>query len=180
MRGFFTRQVPPFHRLLLIESGSRRIFDRLIPHLYEVHGEEMEIDLVTCFAEPPEGFRGRIFNVNDYRGRGARRRLYAQLAERKYNAAGMICSGEPLLSKWKWAIAAQLKSKFFIVNENCDYFPVDWGHTGMLAHVALFRAGLTGGAAIPTIARLLFFPFVLAYLIGYAAVIHLRRKWRTL
>jgi len=140
----------------------------------------MQADLVTCFAAPPEGFQGRVFNVNDYRGRDARKRLYAELAARDYNACGIICSGEPLMTKWKWVLGAKLKSKIFIVNENCDYFCVDWGHTRMLLHVALFRLGLTGGAAIPTIARLLFFPFVLAYLISYAGIVHLRRKLRTL
>ncbi len=140
----------------------------------------MDADLLTCFAEAPDGFRGRVFNVNDYRGRDARGRLYAELAARDYNAAGIICSGEPLLAKWKWVLGAKLKSKLFIVNENCDYFCVDWAHTRMLLHFALFRMGLTGAAAIPTIARLLFFPFVLAYLIAYAGIVHLRRKLRTL
>jgi hypothetical protein len=44
-----------------------------------------------------------------------------------------------------------------------------------MLHFILFRAGLTGAAAIPTIARLLFFPLSLAYLLLYAAFVHLRR-----
>jgi len=180
LRGFFTQRVPPFRRILLVESGSRRILDRLIPHLFEVHGETLEIDLVTCFGDAPQAFRGKIFNVNEYRGRDARRRLYSTLAARHYDLAGIVCSAEPLMTKWKWALAWKLDAKLFVVNENCDYFCVHWPQTRTIVHFALFRAGLTGGAAIPTIARLLFFPFVLAYLLAYAAVVHLRRKLRTL
>lgn len=172
--------MPPLERVLLIESGSRRIFNRLVPHLREVHGDTMEMDLVTCFAGVPDGFRGTVYRVTDYRGREARKRLYALLAERRYDVAGIICSGEPLMTKWKWSLAARLRSKIFIVNENCDYFSADWAHTRMMLHFALFRMGLTGGAAIPTLARLLFFPVVLGYLIAYAAIVHLRRKLRTL
>jgi hypothetical protein len=49
-----------------------------------------------------------------------------------------------------------------------------------MLHFMLFRAGLTGGAAIPTIARLIFFPVMLAYLMVYAGFVHLRRKLRTI
>jgi hypothetical protein len=49
-----------------------------------------------------------------------------------------------------------------------------------MAHFMLFRAGLTGAAALPTIARLLFFPLTLAYLLLYAGAVHLRRRIRIL
>jgi len=180
LRYFFSRGNPPFTKVLLIESGSRRLFDDLIGNLYGTYGEQLEIDLVTCYAGLPQGFRGKVFRVTDYEGRAARKRLYAELKAENYSIAGMICSGEPIMTKWKWALAAQLPAKIFALNENGDYFWLDWSHWRVMLHFALFRAGLTGAAAIPAIARLLLFPLTLAYLLGYAAVVHARRKLRML
>ena len=180
MRSFFTRSTPPFTKVLLIESGSRRLYDDLIPNLYDTYGDQLQIDLVTCFAGVPEGFRGEVFRVADYSGRAGRKRLYAELIARQYPIAGMICSGESIMTKWKWALAARLPVKVFALNENGDYFWMDWGHWRVMTHFILFRAGLTGAAAIPTIGRLFFFPATLAYLMLYAAFVHLRRKVRIL
>jgi hypothetical protein len=179
VRHFFTSRTPPFTRALLIESGSRRLLDSLVPSLYQFYGEALEIDLVTCFAGVPEGFRGTVYRVADYSGRAGRKRLYAELVSRGYPILGMICSGESIMTKWKWALAARVPAKVFALNENGDYFWVDWSHWRVILHFALFRAGLTGAAAIPTIARLVFFPVSLAYLLTYAGLVHLRRKLRT-
>jgi hypothetical protein len=179
LRYFFRRGHPPFTKVLLIESGSRRLFDGFIAGLYETYGEQLEIGLVTCFAGVPEGFRGEVFRVTDYQGRAGRKRLYAELAARQYPIAGMICSGESIMTKWKWSLAARLRSKIFALNENADYFWFDWSHSRVILHFALYRAGLTGSAAVPTIARLVFFPLTLAYLLLYAGFVHLRRKLRT-
>ncbi len=180
MRYFFRRHQPPFTRVLLVESGSRRLFDDLIAGLYETYGEQLEIDLVTCFAGVPQGFRGTVYRVTDYTGPVARKRLYAELEAGQYPILGMICAGESIMTKWKWMLAARLPVKVFVLNENADYFWLDWGHWRVIAHFALFRVGLTGAAAIPTIARLVFFPVTLAYLLLYAGVVHLRRRIRTL
>ncbi len=179
MRHFFTRSTPEFTRVLLIESGSRRLFDQFIPALQRFYGEQLEIDLVTCFARLPEGFRGKVYRVSDYAGRTGRKRLYAELNAHGYPILGMICSGESIMTKWKWALAANVRSKVFALNENGDYFWVDWAHWRIMLHFALYRAGLTGAGAIPTIARLLFFPVSLLYLLSYAGVVHLRRKLRS-
>lgn len=180
MRHFFTRGNPPFTKVLLIESGARRLFDDLIAGLYETYGEQLEIDLVTCYAGVPQGFRGKVFRVTDYPGSKSRKRLYTELAAEQYPIAGIICSGEPIMTKWKWVLAAKVPAKFFVLNENGDYFWIDWGHWRMMANFALYRAGMTGAATIPTIGRLLFFPVTLTYLLLYAAFVHVRRKLRTL
>ena len=180
MRHFFSRSSPPFTKVLLVESGSRRLFDNLVPALQEMYGGQLQIDLVTCFAGAPAWLRGEIFRVADYGGRAGRKRLYAELAAREYPVMGMICSGESIMTKWKWALAARLPSKVFALNENGDYFWMDWGRWQVMLHFALFRAGLTGAGAIPTMARLAFFPVSLTYLLLYAGIAHLRRKLRTL
>lgn len=178
MRYFLRRSIPPLTRVLLIESGSRGVFDRLIPVLHQFGGEAMEIDLLTCHREIPADFRGRVFRVQDYTNPASRQQLYRELAEREYAAAGILCSGEPIMTKWKWSLAARLRSKIFIINEFAGFVWLDWAHWRNLAHFARVRLGLSGSAALPTLARLLLFPFSLAYLLLFAAVVHTRRRIR--
>ncbi|HVO97815.1 MAG TPA: hypothetical protein VMT15_07100 [Bryobacteraceae bacterium] len=176
MRYFFSRQVPPLTRILLVESGSRHLFDTLIPMLFQIFGEGLQMDLITCFAGLPTGFRGDVFRVTDYTDPASRARLLADLKSREYAAIGIICAAEPVMTKWKWWLAARVPAKLFVVNENCDFFWADWAHWRLILHFVFFRAGLTGAAAIPAIARLLFFPFTLSYLLLYAGIVHLRRR----
>ncbi len=182
MRYFLSKRLPPFTRVLLIESGSRDLFEELLRGLYDVY-PEMRADLVTCFEGVPTTFRagaGQVYRVGDYSGRALRKRLYRELAQNHYDAAGMICSGQPIMTKWKCVLAARLPAKIFILNENGDYFWLDRGHLTHIRQFILFRAGLTGSGAVRTLARLVSFPFTLLYLILYALTVHLRRKLRTL
>jgi hypothetical protein len=114
--------------------------------------------------------------VTDYTEPSSRLRLLNDLKSRKYAAVGIICAAEPIMTKWKWWLAAKIPAKLFVVNENCDFFWADWGQRRLILHFMLFRAGLTGAAAVPAIARLLFFPITLSYLLLYAGFVHLRRK----
>jgi hypothetical protein len=180
LRYFFRRHLPASSRILLIESGSRHLIEGVIPTLHRAFGEAVEIDLVTCFPGVPRGFEGKVFRVTDYGGASGRDRLLADLARQDYRLAGMICAAEPIMTKWKWWLALRVPAKFFILNENGDYFWFDWGHRRMIARFAAYRAGLTGSAAVPALARFLMFPLTLAYLILYACTVHLRRRIRTL
>jgi len=182
MRYFLSRSVPPFSRVLLVESGSRDLFEELLSGLYG-HHPQMKADLVTCYAGVPKNFRtelGNVYRVTEYPDGRSRQRLYKQLAANRYVIVGIICSAEPIMTKWKWMLAARLSGKVFVLNENGDYFWLDRGHLGAIRHFVLFRAGLTGTGAVRALARLVLFPFTLLYLILYAATIHLRRKLRTL
>jgi hypothetical protein len=175
LRYFFRRHLPPSQRILLIESGSRHLIEGVLPNLRRNFGENVAIDLLTCYPGVPKGFDGEVFRIGDYGGAAGRDRLLADLAPQDYRLAGMICAAEPIMTKWKWWLAARMKAKFFILNENGDYFWFDWGHRHMIAKFAAYRAGLTGSAAVPALARFLMFPLTLAYLILYACTVHLRR-----
>lgn len=182
MRYFISRDIPPFRRVLLVESGSRYLFESLLPGLYCTHPENLRVDLVTCYPGLPAGFdsaRGDVFRVADYLGRAARKGLYARLTAGQYDIIGIICSGEAIMTKWKWALAWQVPAKLFILNENGDYFFVDRGQLGVIKHFALYRAGLSGSAGVTTLMRLALFPFTFAYLLLFAAYVHLRRIART-
>jgi hypothetical protein len=181
LRYFFRRHLPPSPRILLIESGSRHLIEGVIPLLRASHGASIEIDLVTCFPGVPRGCDGRVFRIGDYRdGAAGRSRLRAELAQRGYQIAGMICAAEPVMTKWKWWLAVRVPAKFFILNENGDYFWLDWERRRTILQFAAYRAGLTGAAAVPALVRFFLFPLTLAYLILYACTVHLRRRIRSL
>ena len=180
MNRFLTRRVPPLRRVLLVESGSRQVFDRFVPHLSEKF-PAASVDLVTCYSGQPEGFdkvSGSVYRVVDYTTRESRNQLFAELAANRYDVIGILCSGEPIMTKWKWALAWNVQSKVFVLNENGDYFWVDRGHLTTIRHFVLFRAGLSGARAFPTLTRVAAFPFVLLYLVLYAAFVHTQRALR--
>jgi len=144
-------------------------------------GDEIPMDLVTCYSGLPEGLRPettRIYDVTRYRGKQARQRLYDELAQQHYSLLGIVCSGEPLLTKWKWVLALRLRAKVIIINENGDYFSLDRKHANNLRRLMLNRADLAGAGAARTLARLFLFPFTLAYLLLYATAVHARRALR--
>ena len=182
MRHFFTKSIPPFSRVLLVESGSRELFENLLPVLYRNH-PEMRCDLVTCYAGAPKNFRsdqGSLYRVTDYPDSSSRQRLYDELGRNCYVIVGIICSAEAIMTKWKWMLAARLPGKVFVLNENGDSFWLDRGHLAAIRYFILFRAGLTGSGAVRTLARVVLFPFTLLYLILYAVAVHFRRSLRTL
>jgi hypothetical protein len=178
---FFSRDIPEFERVLLIESGSRYLFDAFLAPLYQQHPEMTRCDLVTCFPGTPQGFdvsRGSVYRTQEYAGSEGRARLYQILKANRYSVGGLISSGEPYLFKWKWALFAHVPAKYFVLNENGDYFWLDYSNWRIIRHFLLFRAGLSGGEAVGTLARMALFPFTLIYLLLFAAYYHLRRKAR--
>jgi hypothetical protein len=181
MRYFLTGRQPAPAAILLVESGSRRIFERLIPFLRQMWGEDVFIDLVTCYATLPAGFLAettRIYGVANYRGREARRKLYRELAANRYSLMGIICSNERIMTKWKWTLAFRIPAKIFIVNENGDFFWLDRVHTKAIRQFAMVRTGLAEAGAVRTIARVVLFPFTVLYLLLYATAVHTRRALR--
>jgi hypothetical protein len=165
--------------MVLVESGPREIFETLLPNLYP---HNPSIDLVTCYAGAPKSFRensGRIFNIADFQGKEGRTRLYRELQSRGYGSIGIVCADLPIMTKWKWALAVKVPAKLFVINENGDFFWADYSNSRTIVHFLLFRAGLTGAEAVPTLTRLLLFPFTLMFLLTYAAAVHMRRALRT-
>jgi len=165
--------------VLLVESGSRKVSQRLLAVLSDTW-PEIEIDVVTCYPGEPEGLQGRVYRVTDYKGPAQRKRLYRDLAARQYGLTGILCTADPIMTKWKWVLAARLRSKIFVVNENADFFWLDRGHWRNALRMAQTRTGITGTAGIPALAQWLFFPVTLAYLLLFAGAVHIKRKVRML
>lgn len=180
MRYFLSRRIPHADAILLIESGTRGLLEKVIPGLHQTWGSDVALDLVTCYARLPEGMPedARVYRTTEYRDRDARKRLLAELRANRYGLVGMICSGEPIMMKWKWALALRLPAKVFLINENGDYFWLDRGHLDLIRQIVLLRSGLAGTGAVRTLARVVCFPFALTYLLLYAAVAHARRAFQ--
>src|SRR5882757_9596660 len=118
MRYFLTRRHPDVSRILLIESGSRYLLEGIISGIRGTYGAGIFVDLVTCYPGLPAGFDAAtttVYRVTDYRGPVGRSRLYRELARNRYSIAGIVCSAEPIMTKWKWSIAARLPAKIFVL-----------------------------------------------------------------
>ena len=181
MRYFLTGRQPPVRAILLVESGSRGLLEKIVPSLRQTWGNDVRIDLVTCYSSLPRGFdpeTTRVYRVAAYRGRKGRQKLYRELARTGYSLVGIVCSEEPVMTKWKWVLALRIPAKVFVVNENGDYFWLDRPHLGVIRRFVLLRSGLAGAGAVRTLARLFLFPFTLLYLLLYAATVHARRALR--
>jgi hypothetical protein len=181
LRFFFRSTIPPFRRVLLVESGGRHLLEDILPGICGLHQELERCDIVTCFPGVPRNFdpaRGRVYRVADYAGREGRKRLYKELGAADYSILGIICSGEAIMTKWKWVLAWKLRAKLFVLNENCDYFWCDRTNLGIMKNLALYRAGLAGEEGLATLARLALLPFTLTYLLLFAGVEHWKRRQR--
>lgn len=181
MRYFFGRRLPPFTRMLLVESGSRAILEAAVPRFQSVYGDQVCFDLLTCLPGLPrvlDPAATRVFRVTDCRSRADRRRLLAELRAQRYPLLGIICSDEPVMTPWKAAATVLLPAKVVVFNENADLFWLDWNHRQAIRQFVLFRAGLLEEGAARKLAQLAAFPFLLAYLLLYAAYVHLRRGVR--
>lgn len=181
MRFFLSQAEPPGTRILLIESGSRSILEKIVAHLQSGWGEGMAIDLVTCYAGRPAGLdeSTQVFHVADYQTPELREKLAAELRSRPYAYAGMICAAEPIMNKWKWWLAAKVPAKFFVINESGDYFWLNRRNAKAMRGFVMVRMGLAGAGALRTFGRLLIFPFAVLYLLLYAGSAHLGRFFRT-
>jgi hypothetical protein len=182
MRFALSRRTPSFDRILLIESGRRQVCERFLLHLYHVR-QAKHVDLLSCYTDAPVGFdtnRGRAFFTHQATTASARNNLFRNLRKRGYSAVCVLCTGDPIMTKWKWMAAARVPSKVLIVNENTDFYWLDIHHwrnaNAMLRH----RMGLHGSGPFRVLADVFAFPVALTLLIAYAAGVHARRLLRTL
>jgi hypothetical protein len=181
VRHVLTGRHPKVSSILLVESGSRGLLEGVVGGLREAWGPDIRIDVVTCYSDLPRGFNSgktRVYRVSECRKLGRRLRMFRELARNRYSHMGMVCSGEPILMKWKWVLALGLPAKVFAINENCDYFWLDRKHLSAIRQFVIARAGMAGTGAVRTPARLIAFPFTLAHLVLYAAAVHTRRWLR--
>ena len=171
---------PPIRKILLVESGSRHLLEKLIPNLRLVYGEALQFDLCTCFPGAPAALGGdcKIYRTSAFGNNVARKQLYRELKANQYEAMGIICSAEPIMTKWKWMLVYQAGAHAFLINENADYVWFDRLHWAGLTAYARTRLGFEDSGAVRTLARIVLLPLSLIYLSLYTLKVHALRALR--
>ncbi|MCU1294824.1 MAG: hypothetical protein JWP08_3674, partial [Bryobacterales bacterium] len=183
------RAQPNFDCLLLIESGPRQVTARILFYFYNFKGAR-RVDILTCYSTPPAAFdfdRGTVYSVYDEEARRNRSAFIRKLVSGPYTVLTFLCTGSPILEKWKWVLAFRSSAKLLIVNEDANYFSLDiWNLK--TARLMLFKrlnpfADYSSGGLLSSlganVAGLLLAPFTITYLLLHTAVLHVRRWLRT-
>ncbi len=166
--------------MLLVESGSRNVLEAAIPRLASVFGTGIAFDLITCLPNAPkssDGF-GKIWRTQDHSSTAARKQLVQDLQGTDAAVLAIVCSGEPIMTRWKWWLAWHLPLKILIINENSDFFWLDSSNLPVIRRMAFIRSGLGGGSSAAAVFRLGTIPFTALYLVLYATIVHTKRALR--
>ena len=177
MTGLFTKSRPPLRRVLLIESGSRQAADQFLQGLY---GSEdcVQVDVITCFAMPPESFqggRGQVFFVTDPAIAGRRRQFIRNIAFTPYDVVAVLQTGSSVLRKWKWAITLLTRAKILLVQENANSVFLDYAYLRPTKQIDAPRLRREQVAQLRLVGEVLLMPLTIGYLLLYAGSAHFRR-----
>jgi hypothetical protein len=181
MRLFLRPSGVAMDSVLFIESGSRALAERFLTHLYTSHPAQ-RVDVLTCYEGAPSSFdpsRGTVISIHSASGFSGRRQLITALARNGYSVVSILCSGEPIMTRWKWALALRVPAKLLVVNENVDYFWFDRGNFGSMRAMVKHRFGMHTVSSPQLAISALLFPFIFLYLLAYAGWIHTRRLLRS-
>ena len=178
MKGFFRGAVPPARDILLIESGSREVFRRALEGIRRSF-PEARLHLVTCWPNPPPGPFASLYRVRDYPSRWDKLRLLRSFRKKHPDILAILCSREKVMYWWKMLALLVVPAKTLIINENGDFFWIDWQNSRTLRRFLQSRWGLVGTEALLTSLRALAFPLALLFLLANALFLYARR-WRRL
>ncbi len=177
---YLTAACPVISRVVLVESGSRRIVEAAIPRLRVAFGSGTCFEVVTCFAGAPSALKDTdsLFRTQQFNDARSRAGLINTLRASGATVIAIVCSGESIMNRWKWWLAWKLPAKVLVINENADFFWFDSSNFQNLRRLAAVRLGVSGGLPGRAMVRLAMFPAVLIYLLAYASVAHTRRRLR--
>jgi len=178
VKYFFRRKFPGAADVLLIESGSPEVARRALGGMRQIF-PRARYHLLTCWPDPPAGLFASIFRASDYPSAWEKVRLLVSLARRKWRVLAILCTGESVLWRWKMLALALLPAKVLIVNENADFFWLDWANRRTLRRFLAIRWGVNRDEILSTALRALVFPLTLLFLILTALYLYCRR-WRRL
>ena len=179
MRYFFTRRVPDARDVLLIESGAPEVAQRAIENMTRLF-PAARFHLCTCQSgADPEVFSS-VFRAADYPTTWSKVRLLMSFFRRRWPVLAILCTGEPILWRWKLLAVLLLPAKVLVVNENADFFWLDWQNWRTLRRLAGIRWGVNFEESFYTLLRILIFPFTFLFLLLTAGLLFGRRLRRLL
>lgn len=180
MRYFWdVKRFPERSRILLVESGTRDLLEKAIPTVRSFWGGDTPpIDLLTCFKGAPDGIGddGQIYRVANYPA-GRRKALIGELKNRNYAVMGIVCSDEPFLFWWKWAIMYGVPAKVLIINECGDCFWCDTNNWSTIREFITSRSGITGATVLRSVMQFAVLPITFTGLLLFAVGAHTVRAF---
>ncbi len=177
MRYFFRRKIPAATDVLLIESGSPEVAQRALQRIRGIF-PGARYHLCTCQPEAPAESFANVFRVTDYSTGWQKLRLLFSFGRREWNVLVILCTGEPILWRWKLLALLIVPAKVLVVNENADFFWLDWGNRRTLRSLVGIRWGVNLEEFFYTLLRGLIFPLTFLFLLATAGLLYLRRAWR--
>jgi hypothetical protein len=178
MKDFFRGAVPQPRSILAIESGSPHILRRALGGIRQMF-PEAQLHLCTCWPDPAPDGVSTLFRVADYPSQRDKIRLLLTFRRSRYDVLVILCSQEPIMYAWKMMVLLLVPAKTLIVNENGDFFWLDWQNRGALRQFLATRWVIIRKEFLLTILRAIVFPFTLLFLIANAVFFYARR-WRRL
>ena len=178
MKYFFNTRVPAPTDILVLESGPRDVAAQALRGIRALF-PQARYHLCTCWPDPPVGTVASVFRVVEYPSSWDKLRLLWSFRQRRWEILAILCTGEPILLWWKLLALLLLPAKALIVNENADFFWLDWGNWRIVRRFAAIRWGVSQEGLLQAFARALIFPLTLLFLLATAAWLYLRR-WRRL
>ena len=94
--------------------------------------------------------------------------------------AALLFTTDPILFRWKLLLMLLLPSKLLVVNENADFFWLDWSNRGVIRRFLGARLDVEGAELLRAAFRLLLLPFAFTFLACYALFAYLGRWLRLL
>jgi hypothetical protein len=162
-----------------MESGSPEVARQALVQIRKVF-PEAQYHLLTCQSDPPPEIFADTFQVFNYPTAWQKLRLLHSFRSKKWEVMVILCTGEPIMLYWKMLAVLLIPAKVLIVNENKDFFWLDWENRGNARHLLRDRWGLNLEQVFYTLLRALVFPITLLILLSTAAFLYLRRVRRLL
>jgi hypothetical protein len=178
MKGFFQAASPSARDILLIESGSQEVSRRGLEGIRRTF-REARLHLLTCWPDPLPGPVASLYRVQDYASRRDKLGLLRSFQRQPADVLAVLCSKEPVMRSWKLLALLMIPAKTLIINENGDFFWLDWQNRAALRQFLQSRWGLFRQEFLLTVLRAVVFPFTILFLAANAAMLFLRR-WRRL
>jgi hypothetical protein len=181
VKYFLSGSSPAATRILLVESGSRRVLERAIAGV-ERGFPGVTLELCTCYPGVPAAATAfqKVWRVTDAPSYGPKWRMAREIAATRPPIAALLFSGEPVMFTWKMLLLVLLPSKILLVNENGDFFWLDRSNLSTLRQFLGARLGMNGEGLLRGLCRVVMFPLVFLFLLLFAGIGYVVRWSRLL
>lgn len=179
MKYFFRRRIPDAADVLLIESGSPAVARRAIERIRSIF-PSARYHLCTCHPLPSQTPFTTVYQANEYPTGWQKLKLVLSFCRRGWSVLVILCTGEPILWRWKMLALFLMPAKVLVVNEHSDFFWLDWGNRRTLRALAGIRWGVNLEDIFFTMLRALVFPLTFLFLLASVVFLYLRRARRLL